>query len=931
MNKKLAHRALSLALCAAMLTSVLAMGAGAADSQTGPKCDEAYYATMDYYGNLKEGGVVKSYEMNGAKSITDYGTYDQVDNLTDGTEPTVSDGRVEFNFTDSTPDRFYFEGKTTKPFEDLPWTLNVSYQLNGVKTDADQLAGKTGVVEIDIDAVPYKGASEYMRDNFVLTAATAFNDSDILSLKADGGQVQLLGNLRTVIFMAMPGEEQHFVIQVGTNDFTFSGMTFLLMPVTLSQLDQLKTLKDDKDDVEDAYNDISDSLDKVLDAMDGMSDSLNSTANGLDTLDTARSQVSSGKGAVYASSDAALNDLGKISDAMKPVSGYLESASSEVTELTNTVNTLSSTTTSLKAQLAETRTLITKTQADVTKLQALVKDIESYNSDAQDEVDGIRSDISDLTENVDELEASLKSLYTALNTLKSYDMSYIAPVTIEGYSVDEFETILNQVTAQHTAYAQNSLGCKDFASYCELMLVAKSVAAAQGTTADTLAKSLYQSYMTLPESSATTLSRSNFSDFTAYSEFMVMAQQAAAKQGTDASTLVTQLFTAYATGDKLTSLGIQSFGEYGEFMILVNGIAAAKSMQPTDVITQVIAPYMTANKCTALTAAENLAGQTGYQEAAKGAASMNTLYEASQSTDLVSQINQAKTINNMIGTESSKASDGTVNNTINEVNYILNTIVTPTTTLADDLKDLCAELNETDGLNDHVDDVLQTMGELLDDMKSHEGEASAVLGDANSAGTVLSETTAKADAILDQLDKLDQILNKYEPTVQSALKDGKNLTAATSDGLVNLKTAMQSLEDLMKTSGKTLDTGTQQSLSGISDALRQSTKGLDQTDSLRDAKKTITDKIDDEWDSHTGEDNNILLMDPDAPAVSLTSDENQNPASVQILLRTQEIKESDDSENTAVQNSGTKASGTFWSRLGQMFKDFWHALTSIFH
>ena len=38
--------------------------------------DEAYYAMTDYYGNLTDGSVVKSYRTNGIATLTDYGDYD---------------------------------------------------------------------------------------------------------------------------------------------------------------------------------------------------------------------------------------------------------------------------------------------------------------------------------------------------------------------------------------------------------------------------------------------------------------------------------------------------------------------------------------------------------------------------------------------------------------------------------------------------------------------------------------------------------------------------------------------------------------------------------------------------------------------------------------------------------------------------------------
>ena len=95
-----AKRLLSLTL-AVMLAAGCAIPAAAAEpigDGVTPTFDEAYYATLDYYGNLLDGSVVKSYTLNGAASITDYGTYDAVNNLSDGTMPALSDGQTTFDF-----------------------------------------------------------------------------------------------------------------------------------------------------------------------------------------------------------------------------------------------------------------------------------------------------------------------------------------------------------------------------------------------------------------------------------------------------------------------------------------------------------------------------------------------------------------------------------------------------------------------------------------------------------------------------------------------------------------------------------------------------------------------------------------------------------------------------------------------------------------
>ena len=235
-----------------------------------PACDETYYATLDYYGALLDSSVVKSYRTQGRHTLTDYGSYDSVINLTDDREASLSEGGVTFDFGDEAPEKFYFEGKTALPYEQLPWTVSLSYTLNGVPTPAEELAGKTGVVEIALDALPNATASDYSKNNLVLVAASMFNGDDILSLEAPGAQVQLLGNLYCVLYAVLPGEEQHFTIRVGSEGFSYSGMTFLAVPATLGQLEKVADLKEAKEETEDSYHAIGDSMDAILDALDGM-------------------------------------------------------------------------------------------------------------------------------------------------------------------------------------------------------------------------------------------------------------------------------------------------------------------------------------------------------------------------------------------------------------------------------------------------------------------------------------------------------------------------------------------------------------------------------------------------------------------------------------------------------------------------------------
>ena len=441
------------------LAALMALGsipAAAIDDGVTATYDEAYYAMTDYYGNLTDGSVVKSYRTNGIATVTDYGDYDEVINLTDGTAPSQTGGKTVFQLDESDlPNTFYFEGKTAKPFAQLPWTLSVSYTLNGVPTKAEDLAGKTGVVEINLDAVPNEGASEYARNNYTLEAMAIFNQDDILSLEAPGAQMQLIGNLRAVLFLGLPGEECHYTIRVGSEDFAFGGMTFLMVPATLSQLEEIAKLSERKDDLEDNYNKLSGSIDSLLDAMTAMTGSLNASANGLEQLNKARGIFSDGKGVIYSGTDALREDLSNLADVLEPVEGQIETLSKTISDSKSTLRSMTNTVSDLKGDL---------------------KDVESALRDLEDGTGDVRKVFSALGS----LRESLKKLQKALGGTVKDTTDKI------GESIGKNQNIgsvtVAQVKEAHSAYVA------DRQTYFAIILKKQGSTDAAGTAKNAAAK-----------------------------------------------------------------------------------------------------------------------------------------------------------------------------------------------------------------------------------------------------------------------------------------------------------------------------------------------------------------------------------------------------------------------------------------------------------
>jgi len=774
------------------LTALCAPRALAAETVSNgvtPTFDEAFYATLDYYGNLQDASVVKSYSMNGVSTLTDYGTYDSVTNLTDGTVPVVTDGQTTFDFTDTVPDHFYFEGKTSAPFEKMPWKITVSYLLNGVPAKAEELEGKTGVVDIQLDLVPNADASDYAKNNYTLEAAAIFNQNDILSLKADGAQVQLVGNLRVVLFLALPGEERHFTIEVGADQFEFDGMTFLMAPATLAQLDDIAELSDDKDDIEKDYKKLDGSLDTLLDSMEDMSGSLRSAASGLDELNTARGTVSSGKGDVYAGADKAISDLGALGDALSALPDHLDTASSAVTDVTDDLTELTKTAVGLKSDLNAVKADLSAVQND---LDDVKKDLSGGRDSLQDDLDDLGSGVSALQSDVTTLQSTLSQLNLQIGG---------SGITFNGMTPDEINASVKKIDGLNTVYQMFGGGGLSETQFLEAALIASG----QASTIDGA-----QAILTAAPADP---ANPTAAEIAAARKAALLKAIYAAAAGDDASMSETEFVAAMLMAGDQTADGAKTYLA-----------TAQQAMQ---------------------------------------------LYQLSKST----------------------LGEGLLN----------------------DLSDLCDAAGK-DGLSGDLSDLTAETSDAIGDLSGLSGDAQAIL--------------TKVNALLDQVQTLDDTVNRYVPDLKTALSDTKTVVTASSSALSDTSGFLTSFESLLKKAGTQLDAGAKDSLSGLSSTLRKAADSIDTTEDVRSAKNSISDIITDEWDKHTGDKDNLLNTDSEAPAVSLTSEKNPTPQSVQILLRTQEIKIPDD--DTEEEQQAAASSRTFWQRVVDMFQGIGSAVVSAF-
>lgn len=288
--------------------------------------DEAMYVNLDYYGRLDTVNVVKSCSLNGQKTFTDYGNYLDVINMTDYTEPQLEKGSVTWNFPEQESNRFYYKCKLDAEQVELPWNFDISYKLNGVPVNGEQLAGASGLVEIHIDARANDHALEYYRNNMMLAAGVMVDLNDCYSLEAEGAQIQNMGSQTAAVFTALPGEDGDYTIRIGSDSFEMNGVFMAMIPGTTDPLEHVVDLKDAKDTWKESGDQFYDSMEQMALSVEAMRDSVNELQKGLGSAEEARKVWSGSKDSILAGNDQVLEALTQVSQQMEVMIPHIETA-----------------------------------------------------------------------------------------------------------------------------------------------------------------------------------------------------------------------------------------------------------------------------------------------------------------------------------------------------------------------------------------------------------------------------------------------------------------------------------------------------------------------------------------------------------------------------------------------------------------------------
>ena len=911
-------------MAAGMVFVMLCTGTGTAPvygAQPSVDVDETMYVNLDYYGRVDKINVVKGVGLNGQTEFTDYGTYENVINMSNSIEPVLGDGMVTWQLPEDQRGRFYYKCAVDKGMMVLPWDFDVSYKLNGVPMDGDKLAGASGLIEINVKAEPNDNAGEYYRNNMMLMVAVPVDMSKCYSVEAEGSQTQNLGETTAVVFTALPGEDGDYTVRIGTDSFETIGVIMAMVPGTVEDLEHIKDLKEAKDTWQDAGDELYDSLEQMAKSVENMRQGVNQVRQGMDSAESARQKWSNSKDSILAGNDQTLAALTSVSQQMDTMIPHLQTAKdcAEVvhSSMNDIVNTLGD------------------MQDPLRKLQTRLKNIENSAG-------GISSDLPELQKTMESIIALDTQLQASQDTLLTYLSLYKSSSTKARRLYDEELDEEELEDMEDVDYGTSNGGIHS--------------SSGGGSSQENSQNNNQGNDQESGNSGGSTEGKDN-PDGSAGGSGSTDGNGSTSGTGsgsgnTDGGTSTDGSGTGAGSGNT-TGGGSTDGSTTG------NGSGNTTGGASTDGSTTGSGSGNTTgggstDGSTTGSGSGNTTGGGSTDGSTTGSGSGNTTGGAStdgsgtgagsgNTTGGESTNGSATGSSSASAAESGNSSGNSGSNTPDTGTAISSAINTGNTGLAGMAAtasiekkniplvssiDQQAAAEAAIAIEQSLYDKVAVLQDLSARSKSLTDKMANLMDDTSDSAKYSAEIVDNTDYLIEDLKALNDSLDVYYPDLQTALDDSQELVRRTTDALNNGISTLTIIQNTLKDSSDDFDAAARDSLRGSMELLDKSLNILDSTTVMRQAGRTMKDTIDNELDKFDT-DNRFLFMDPSADKVSFTSDRNKPPKTLQIVMRTDEISVEDDTAKTA-DAEVAKAKESPLRRMWNVLVQMWKAMVSIF-
>lgn len=289
------------------------------DKQTtsSTKKTETVYAVLNGDGSLSD-IVVSGWLHNdfGIKNLKEKLNLTDVKNVKTDEVPEDNNGEYTWN---SDSNDIYYQGNST---EQLPVTMQITYELDGQQLSQEELKGKSGHLKINIhltnvnsETKTINGKNVIIHPFYVAGGMLSLNNDHYSNTTCDQGKIVTDGSKQMLVFAAVPGLKDTLEsadlskvsdqLSIGDDiniecDVTDCDELNLMMG--MSNEEDISDILDEGDSIEDLTNGIT----KLMDADDQLVDGSQKLADGTQQLITESEPLTSSSGSIRTLSNGAL-------------------------------------------------------------------------------------------------------------------------------------------------------------------------------------------------------------------------------------------------------------------------------------------------------------------------------------------------------------------------------------------------------------------------------------------------------------------------------------------------------------------------------------------------------------------------------------------------------------------------------------------------
>lgn len=313
--------------------------------------EEVIYVMTDANGKTENVYVVNIY--NGTE-ITDYGNYSSVQLL--NTNDMISSDGDRLTFT-TKADKAYLQGNIEE--KSIPWNIEISYTLDGKQISADELAGKSGSLQIRFKVTENEKYSSFY-ENYALQASFTLDTKLCDNITADGGTIANVGRKKQITYTILPDKGIDTVITADVHDFEMDSVSIngiklnLNIDVDSSELlEKITELQDGISKLNDGTGDLNSGAEKLNTGASELVSGANDLSNGAASLNDGAGKVYSGTVSLSNGAKELKSGASSLADGSAELSGGMQELYYGTTKLSNGTTELYDKTADMDTQVSE--------------------------------------------------------------------------------------------------------------------------------------------------------------------------------------------------------------------------------------------------------------------------------------------------------------------------------------------------------------------------------------------------------------------------------------------------------------------------------------------------------------------------------------------------------------------------------------------------